>query len=223
MIGFESRGAVCPSRIASWKRLAVAVVGQLAPELVDEQAAVREDQDALGAGGLDEAGGGDRLARGGRVAEAVAADRAGILRDRQRLRLVSSSSSSGASSSSSSSSSSSGGRLVTVAVPVLGRLLRRGDQLGEHAGERVDLVAAQLGAGGEVRRLLREDALEAEQERVAHLPGRATAPSARRRSRRGRRRAPGVLRCPVRERPPGRRRHVGTARRPRLLRGGRRP
>jgi hypothetical protein len=151
---------------------AVPVVGQLAPELVDEQAAVREDQDALGAGGLDEARGGDRLARGGRVTEAVAADRTWVLRDRQRLRLdllvlelryellllelfV-----------------LLGGRLVTVAVPVLGSLLRRGDQLGEHAGERVDLVAAELRAGGEVRRFLRQDALEAEEERVAHLPGR---------------------------------------------------
>jgi len=32
------------------------------------------------------------------------------------------------------------------------------------------LMTAQLGARGEVRRLLREDALEAEQQRVEHLP-----------------------------------------------------
>ena len=79
------RGVPLEDRVV--EAAAVAVVGQLAPELVDEQAAVREDQDAFGAGGLDEAGGGDRLARRGRVAEAVAADRAGILLDRQRLRL----------------------------------------------------------------------------------------------------------------------------------------
>ena len=41
--------------------VAVAVLGELAPELVDEQAAVGEDQDAFGPGRLDEPGGGDRL------------------------------------------------------------------------------------------------------------------------------------------------------------------
>ena len=59
--------------------VAVAVLGELAAELVDEQAAVGEDQDAFGARRLDEAGGGDRLAGRGRVAEAVAAHRAGVL------------------------------------------------------------------------------------------------------------------------------------------------
>ena len=52
----------------------------------------------------------------------------------------------------------------------LGLALRGGDQLGEHPGERVDLVAAELGAGAEVRRLLAEHALEAEHQRVADLP-----------------------------------------------------
>ena len=52
--------------------LAVALGRQVAAELVDEQPAVREDQDAELAGRLDEAGRGDRLARRGRVAEAVA-------------------------------------------------------------------------------------------------------------------------------------------------------
>ena len=147
--------------------VAVAVLGQVATELVDEQAAVREDQDALGARRLDEAGRSDRLAGCGRVAEAVAADRAGIDFDRQRLddvlvkldvrielelvlRFV---------------------LLVRLVVPVaVLALLGGGDQLGEHPGERVDLMAAQLGAGGEMRRLLREDAFEPEQEGVAHLP-----------------------------------------------------
>ena len=49
-------------------------------------------------------------------------------------------------------------------------LLDGGDQLGEHPGERIHLVAAKLGSGGEVRRLLGEHALEAEHQRVAHLP-----------------------------------------------------
>ena len=58
---------------------AVALVAQVAGELVDEQAAVREDQDAEGAAGLDEARRGDRLSRRGRVAEAEAAHGAGVL------------------------------------------------------------------------------------------------------------------------------------------------
>ena len=57
-----------------------------------------------------------------------------------------------------------------VAVRRLLGALIRGDQLGEHSGQRVDLVAAQLGAGGEARRMLGDDALEAEHERVARLP-----------------------------------------------------
>ncbi len=44
---------------------------------------MREDEDAERARRVDEAGGGDRLAGRGRVAEAVAADRAGILLRRQ--------------------------------------------------------------------------------------------------------------------------------------------
>ena len=63
-----------------------------------------------------------------------------------------------------------GSSACAVAVAVLALLLGGGDQLGEHPGERVHLVAAQLGARGEVRRLLREHALEPEHERVADLP-----------------------------------------------------
>ena len=155
--------------------LAVTVVGELAPELVDEQAAVGQDQHAFGACGLDEAGGRDRLAGGGRVAEAVAPLCTRVLVGRRRevvglavvveldgdvvlvllLFLDELLGGDGAV-----------GRPVAVAV----LLLDRGDQLGEHPGERVHLVAAQLGAGGEARRLLGEDALEPEHERVAHLP-----------------------------------------------------
>ena len=69
---------------------AVALLGQVAGELVDQQAAVREDEDAGGASGLDEAGGGDRLARGGRMLEPEPAAGAGIAVavERRRLGLV---------------------------------------------------------------------------------------------------------------------------------------
>src|SRR5881394_2418472 len=70
--------------------LAVALGRQVARELGDEQAAVREDQDTERAGRLDEARRGDRLPRGGRMAEAVAADgtRVVLLRLRWKLRLL---------------------------------------------------------------------------------------------------------------------------------------
>ena len=48
-----------------------------------------------------------------------------------------------------------GDRSVAAAVPVavlLGGALRRGDELGEHARERVDLVPAKLGARRRVGR-----------------------------------------------------------------------
>ena len=141
-------------------------------ELRDEQPPVREDQDAERARRFDEAGGGDRLARRGRMAEAVAPGRTRILADvllrelqlfRQLdaevvlfllfdLRL-------------------GGGLALAVAVAVQLRLdLRCRDQLGQHPRERVDLVPAQLGARGEAGRTLAEHALEPEHERVADLP-----------------------------------------------------
>ena len=147
--------------------VAVALGRELAVELRDEQPAVREDEDAHRARGLDEAGRGDRLPRSRRVAEAVAPHGTGVLLGRELL----------------------GERLlvddseVLVLVLDVDRLdlpvsvhrllvgaLVRCDQLGEHPGERVDLVAAQLGAGGQARRLLREDAFESEHEREANLP-----------------------------------------------------
>ena len=144
---------------------------------------MREDQHAERACGLDEARGGDRLAGRGRMTEPVTPYRARIRarvlarppppprRGRPRptpprarpplpVRLAFDD-------------------LGRCAVAVrLGFLLVRGDQLGEHAGERVDLVAAQLGAGGEVRPLLGEHALEAEHQAVLDLPaGRGRAAS----------------------------------------------
>jgi hypothetical protein len=64
--------------------VAVALGLEVALELGDEEAAVGEDQHAERARRLDEAGGRDRLAGRGRVAEAVAADGAGVV----LLRLV---------------------------------------------------------------------------------------------------------------------------------------
>ena len=216
-------------------------------ELVDEQPAVREDQHAGGAGGLDEAGGGDRLARRGRMLEPVAAARAGI--GRRRLVAVRSSSTSstatagsaaiswagrrvGPSSASISSSSSLVVLVLVVVVLVVVVLVRRrrrrthrsprrrrprrpavllgldalevADQRGELSGERVDLVAAQRGPGGERRLRLREDALEPEHERVVTPPVEArlerpalissrAASSAARRTVPGRKRDGGVL------------------------------
>ena len=149
--------------------IAVALRCELAVELRDEQPTVREDEDAHRPRRLDEPGRSDRLARGGRMAESVATDRSGVLRGRelfgQRLELLVD-------------------QLLellllfvqlarlgeAVAVHRLLDALIRGDQLREHARERVDLVAAQLGAGGEARRLLGQHALQSEHEREAHLP-----------------------------------------------------
>src|SRR5207244_8733755 len=75
--------------VAGLDRLGVAVAVALrlevAVELGDEEAAVREDQDAQRSRRFDEAGGRDRLARSGRVAEAVAPNRARILGSRELL------------------------------------------------------------------------------------------------------------------------------------------
>ena len=60
-------------------------------------------------------------------------------------------------------------------VPVRMPLMRR-DQLGQHPGERVDLVAAKLRPRGEVRRLLGEHAFEPEHQAIFDLPGRRRLP-----------------------------------------------
>jgi hypothetical protein len=64
------------------------VVAELAPELVDEQAAVGEDQHAFGARASTKPAAATRPAGGGRVAESVAALRARILRRRERQVIV---------------------------------------------------------------------------------------------------------------------------------------
>jgi hypothetical protein len=146
--------------------VAVSLLAELAVELRHEQTPMREDEDAERSRGLDEARGGDCLARSGRMAEAEAPDgtrigSGGIL-DRFDL------------------------ALLHVVVLDLGRLLVdrsavllmlrlrlvRGDQLGEHAGERIHLMAAKLGTRLEDRRPRAQDTLETEHEAVAHLPAR---------------------------------------------------
>ncbi len=157
--------------------VAVALGGEVAVELGDEQAAVGEDQDAERARGLDEAGGRDRLARCGRMAEAVAAlgarvvavEALGLVAVLLAVQLVL------------VLERFLGFRVrlgVTVAVLLLLELaLVRRDQLRQHPRERVDLVLAQLGAGGGGGRLRREHPLEPEQEAEPDFPagGRGSA------------------------------------------------
>ena len=106
----------------------VAAVGDLADELVDEVAAVGEDQDAAGARGLDEADRGDGLAGAGRVLEPEAAARARVLGglgdDLLVLGRPAPPSPGGSSSGASASSSSSTLGTVAVAVRALGRWRR---------------------------------------------------------------------------------------------------
>jgi hypothetical protein len=155
--------------------VAVSLGGQVAVELRDQQPPVGEDQYAERPRRIDEPGCRDRLPRCRRVAEAEAADGARVPLGRKREGQI-------------GVALALGGprrlELVllffvgfdigSVAVPVaierLRRLLRRGDQLGQHPGERVDLVAAELGAGREARRSVGKNALEPEHQRVAPLP-----------------------------------------------------
>ena len=149
--------------------VAVPLCRQIAVELGDEQPAVGEDQDAERACGFDESGRGDRLAGRRRMAEPEAADSAWVfLRGERQLVGV----------------AVGGGRFqllflvllgldvrgVPVPIRGLGSFLRGCDQLREHSGERVDLVASQLRAGGEPGRAVSEHALETEHQRVTALP-----------------------------------------------------
>ena len=76
------------------------------------------------------------------------------------------------------------------------RALELGDDRGERPGERVDLVLVELGAVEQLRRLLVEQPLEPEQQRVVAPPLEARRLGARRRARRGRRRRRAAGRCP---------------------------
>ena len=77
--GDRAVGVVLALQQRRREAVGVAAVGDLADELVDEVAAVGEDQDAAGPRGLDEADGGDRLAGAGRVLEPEAAAGVGIV------------------------------------------------------------------------------------------------------------------------------------------------
>ncbi len=85
------------------------------------------------------------------------------------------------------------GHLGLVDVDVAHAL---GEQGGERSGERVDLVGVQRRAVGEVRLLLAEQTLQAEQQRPVAAPTSSKARRARRRSPRARSRAPGDAGCP---------------------------
>ena len=61
-------------------------------------------------------------------------------------------------------------RSSPFAVPFVGRDLLLGHQLGQGAGERVDLVRVELGAVAQLRRLVGEQALEPEQQREVAPP-----------------------------------------------------
>ena len=94
---------------------------------------------------------------------------------------------------------------------VLGGDLLLGHQLGQRAGERVDLVRVEFGAVAQLRRFVGEQALQPEQQREVAAPLDRGVLGARRRSRSGRRRARAGGRCPGRA-PRGPRRRAGTAR-----------
>ena len=160
--------------------VAVPLRRQVVAELGDEEAAMGEDQDSERASGLDEPGGCDRLPRGGRMPEAIAALGARVLTlvlRRQLLVVL-----------------VLGlaqlvvlvdlllGLGVPVAVAVLVfecRALIRGDQLGEHPGERVDLMPSQLRTRRGGGRLRGEDPLEPEHQPEADLPARRRSRASR--------------------------------------------
>ena len=187
--------------------VAVAAVAQLAVELVDEVAAMGEDQHAAGAAGLDEAERRDGLAGAGRVLEPEALVRVGVLglllelarrpprrpaspaAPRPRARRPRGPRRRRARSSSSARASCAGrplpfaavaglaglraGRATAVAVAVavaVDRALGLGEQRGQRARQRVDLVGREHRPVDEVRLLLGEQPLEPEQQRELAAP-----------------------------------------------------
>ena len=176
--------------------VAIAAVAELAVELVDEVAAVGEDQHAARTRGLDEPERGDRLAGAGRVLEPEPLVGVRVLGALVELDVVV--------------------ELVAIVLPVLGLLVldvavgfvevvevfrilvagdRRGHELdrrrwrrcrrdpvagavalglgeqrGQRARQRVDLVGREHGAVDELRLLLGQQPLEPEQQRVVPAP-----------------------------------------------------
>ena len=151
----------------------VALGREIARELGDEQAAVREDQDAEAPRRLDEAGRRDRLARRRGMAEAIAACRARVVALELGLELLLLHEAGVEVVLGVLVELDLGDDAVATAVPVpvlLGVALRGGDELGEHPGQRIHLVAAELGSGRGSRQVLGQDPLEPEHEPVANLP-----------------------------------------------------
>ena len=200
-------GAVLPAHQRRGDALRVAAVAQLAEELVDEVAAVGEDQDAAGARALDEAERGDRLAGAGRVLEPEALAGVGVLgrlgellgvlgdrarppspaappaRRRPRRR---------ASSSPGMPTEASGASRRARSPPVAVRraaVAGLGEQRGQRAGQRVDLVRGQHRAVDELAARPGRAAARARAAATSAGATRPTGPSRPRRARRARRRA----------------------------------
>ena len=215
--------------------VAVAAVAQLAEELVDEVAAVGEDQDAAGARGLDEAERGDGLAGAGRVLEPEAAGGARVLAAARRR------ASSSASSAGSQSSGSSSAQLVALDLDLAGWAAPRlGDRRAAVARscaicssavsaisvpERAStwwaestVPSASCGSSSD------EQPLEPEHQRVVAAPLDRGLARGRPRSRPARRPARAGARCPRQAPAPGPRPAARTARAriPRRARGLRR-
>ena len=165
--------------------LLVAAVGQLAVELVDEVAAVGEDQHAAGARGLDEAERGDGLAGAGGVLEPEAARGSGVVLQGvggglllgllglvpvERLLLV-------GELLVALDLDLAGGQLLDLAgaarplpLPLARRACDLGGERDQRARQRVDLVGGERGAVGELGLLVGEQALEPEDQRVLAPP-----------------------------------------------------
>ena len=172
MIGsFAGRASSLENRVR--EAVGVALGREIARELGDEQAAVREDEDAEAACRLDEAGCGDRLARCRGMAEPIAAHRTRVVAFELRLELLLLDEAGVEVVLGVLVELGLGDDAVAASVPVavlLGRALGGGDELGEHPRQSIHLVAAELGSGGGSRQILGQDPLEPEHEPVAHLP-----------------------------------------------------
>ena len=107
---------------------------------------MREDQDAQVAGRLDEAGCGDRLPGRGGVTESVPTRRAGVLSDEGRLGLVVEQLDLVLVVLVLVVDELRDGAVRRAVAVLLGAALRGGDELRQHPGERIDLVAAERGA-----------------------------------------------------------------------------
>ena len=240
LVGLDRDRAFGVVAVAEQRRaqaLLVAAVGDLADELVDQVAAVGEDEDAAGAGRLDEADRGHGLARAGRVLEPEAARRAGVVGGllddlvfvlrtgfRPVLRLLvlglvgpsSSSAPSGAASSTIAASAVSGSSTPAFAVRELDPRPRRSRpgpgpsaRPGCRRARRPDAARARPRHAGSAARPRGSAPARAAASSCGAT--RSRAPRRRPPARRARRRAPAGGRCRARA-PRAPRRRAGTAR-----------